>query len=66
MAYTGYTPAHGKAHGKYMSKYIELRARVTPEQRDAIQQAATDASQSVNAYIVQAIAERMERDKAGG
>ena len=63
--YKGYTPAHNQAHKRYMAGYVEIRARVSKDERDAIQAAAEAAGQSVNAYTRQAIQERMERDKGG-
>lgn len=64
--YKGYTPAHNEAHKRYMAGYVEIRARVSQAERDAIQAAAEAAGQSVNAYTRQAIQERMERDDRGG
>lgn len=61
--YKGYTPAHNEAHKRYMAGHVEIRARVSQSERDAIQAAAEAAGQSLNAYTRQAIAERMERDK---
>lgn len=62
--YKGYTSAHNEAHKRYMEGHVEIRARVSKDERDAIQAAAHAAGQSVNAYTRQAIQERMERDKA--
>ena len=44
--------------------YDNIQLTVEKGKRDEIKQAAAEAGQSVNAYINQAIAERMERDKA--
>lgn len=64
MAYTGYTPAHNNAHKKYMQGHVEVRTRVTAEQRDAIRVHAAARGESVNAFIGRAITEAMERDNA--
>lgn len=48
---------------RYMSThYDSLRVFVPIGQKSSIQQAAKAAAQSTNAYITQAIAERMQRD----
>ena len=43
------------------------RMQVLPSKADGqrIRQAATNAGQSVNAYILQAVRERMEKEKTG-
>ena len=45
--YKGYTPAHNEAHKRYMTGYVEVRARVTQEDRDAIQAHAQARGESV-------------------
>lgn len=57
------TAAQKQAQKKYISKFIRLEFRATPEQRDAIQDHAAAHGESVNAFIGRAIAETMERDK---
>lgn len=61
--YKGYTQAHNEAHKRYMRGYVEIRARVTQEQRDAIQAHAENRGESVNGFIQRAIREAIERDK---
>jgi len=57
--------AQQKAVNKYMkANYDRINLTVPKGQKDAIAKAAVAASQSVNAFINQAITERMERDKA--
>lgn len=65
--YKGYTPAQNDAQKRYMQGKVAIRAIVSQDERDAIQDAAKAAGQSINAYTRQAIQERMERDqkKAG-
>lgn len=60
--YKGYTPAHGAAQRRYMQGYVEIRARVTQEHRDAIQAHAQAQGESVNGFIKRAIQETIERD----
>lgn len=57
------TAAQKQAQKKYISKFIRLEFRSTPEQRDAIQAHAAACGESVNAFIGRAIQETMERDK---
>ena len=59
------TTAQKKAHQKYMEKYVEVKVRMTPLQRDVLQQHAADQRESATAFINRAIAETMERDKRG-
>lgn len=61
--YKGYTPAQAAAYKRYNGKQATIYIRVPPEERDAIQAAAQEAGQSLNAYTRQAIQERMERDR---
>lgn len=57
------TDAQKKAHQKYMEKYVEVKVRMTPSQRDDLQQHAARQHESATAFINRAIAETMERDK---
>ena len=49
---------------KYLSKMDEIRIRMTKESglKDAIQTHAKDGNESVQAFIIRAIMETMERD----
>ena len=60
------TPAQVRAHTKYERKaYDNIRVRIRkddPELTTEMLQAAADAAgQSINAYVVQAIKERMKK-----
>lgn len=57
------TDAQKKAHQKYMEKYVEVKVRMTPSQREVLQQHAAHQHESATAFINRAIAETMERDK---
>ena len=46
-----------------MEKYVEVKVRMTPSQRDVLQQHAARQHESATAFINRAIAETMERDK---
>ena len=58
------TEAQKRAQKSYMSKFIRLEFRATPEQRDTIRAHAAARGESVNAFIGRAIQEAMERDNA--
>lgn len=64
--YKGYTSARNDAHKRYMEGHVEIRARVSTEQRDIIQAHADAHGESVNAFIIRAIQETMGRDKKAG
>ena len=57
------TNAQKKAHQKYMEKYVEVKVRMTPSQREVLQQHAARLGESATAFINRAITETMERDK---
>ena len=59
------TNAQKKGHQIYMENYVEVKVRMTPLQRDVLQQHAADQRESATAFINRAIAETMERDKRG-
>lgn len=55
--------AQTRATNKYINKaYDRINLTVPKGEKEKIAQAAADAGQSVNAYIGQAINERMERE----
>ena len=65
-AYTGYTEARKAANARYEANTVERVSLVLPKgKKETIQNAAASQGQSVNAYINQAIDERMNRDSAG-
>ena len=55
-----------KAIQKYLAKMDEIRIRMPKESgvKDAVQKHAESKGESVNAFILRAIEETMERDKA--
>lgn len=65
-SYKGYTEARARANAKYISQFVEIKVRTTPEHRDAIKAHAAARGESVNGFIGRAIAETMERDNGGG
>ena len=57
------TKAHLEGNARYLAKLKTFTLRVMPEEFEAIKAAAAVAGQSTNAYIVQAVRDRMEREK---
>ena len=47
-----------------MEKFVEVKVRMTPERRSAVQAHAEAQGESVNGFINRAIDETMERDSA--
>ena len=57
------TDAQKRAHQKYMERYVEVKVRMTPSQREILQRRAAQLGESATAFINRAISEAMERDK---
>lgn len=55
--------AQKRAHRKYMEKFVEIKVRVTPEKRTAIQEHAQTMGESATTFINRAVSETMERDR---
>lgn len=51
MAYVGYNDAKKKANAKYLRKQAEIRIRMTPEDKKAIEDKAREENKSVNQYV---------------
>ena len=60
-----YTEARARANKKYMEKFVEVKVRMTPEQRGTVQAHAQRMGESTTVFINRAITEAMERDKGG-
>ena len=56
------TDAQKRAKKKYMSRFVEIKVRMTPERRSEVQAHAQANNESTTAFINRAIAEAMERD----
>ena len=50
---------------KYLAKQAEIKLRMPPERKEAIAAAAAAAGESTNAYILNAVRQRMERESSG-
>ena len=53
-----------KANKKYLSKFVDIKIRVTPAEREELQKHALNTGESVSAFIKRAIAEAVLRDNA--
>lgn len=53
-----------KAIKKYLSKFVDVKIRVTAEEREKIQLHADSTGESMSAFIKRSISETMERDRA--
>lgn len=61
--YRGFTPAQAEAHKRYMENFVEVKVRMTADNRSKIKAHAAEHGESVNAFINRAINETMERDQ---
>ena len=55
--------AQKKASIKYLEKLDEVRIRMPKGEKNNIKEAASAAGESMNQYIINAVDQRMERDK---
>lgn len=54
-AYRGFTEAQARAHKKYIAQFVEVKVRMTAEQREAVRRCADRRGESLNAYINRAV-----------
>lgn len=59
------TEAQKRAHQEYMKRFVEIKVRMTPERRSAVQAHAQTQGESATAFINRAIDEQIKRDKEG-
>jgi predicted HicB family RNase H-like nuclease len=59
MGYSGYNEAKKRSNEKYLAKFDSIRIRVLPEFKKQIEQAAHDDGKSVQAYLIEALKEKM-------
>lgn len=57
-----YTEAQARATKKYLSNIGEYKLRVSKEDKERYMSVAKSAEMSLNAYIIQAIEEKIQRD----
>lgn len=58
------TEAQKRAQKKYMSSFVEIKVRVTPEKRTTIQEHAQAMGESATTFINRAVDSQMERDSS--
>lgn len=51
MGYNGYTDKKKESNRRYLAKQAEIRIRLAPEEKKAIEAMARQAEKSVNSYI---------------
>lgn len=56
------TDAQKRAQKAYMSKFVEVKVRMTPERRVDVQKHAAAQGESTTTFINRAIDETMQRD----
>ena len=57
------TEAQKRAQKKYMSNFVEIKVRVTPEKRAAIQKHARTMGESATTFINRAIDNQISHDR---
>lgn len=60
------TEAQKRAKKKYMERFVEIKVRMTPEKRAAVQDHAQAMGESATVFINRAIDNQMQSDKALG
>ena len=63
MAKIEQTDARRKASNKYKAQFIELRLRVTPEERDKIKAYADAHGESVNGLLLRLVRAEMLKEE---
>ena len=56
------TEAQKRAHRKYMEKFVEVKVRMTPERRSAVQAHAETQGESTTGFINRAIVNQIAAD----
>ena len=60
------TEAQKRAQKKYMSSFVEIKVRMTPEKRSIIQDHARTMGESTTVFINRAIDQTMAQEATGG
>lgn len=63
MGYNGYTDKRKASNKKYLSKFINVTFRVTPEEKKKIEERAQKEGKSVNQFIKDAVLTEEEQSK---
>ena len=62
---TKYTEAQAKAIKKNLSAQAEIKLRMRPTQKDIIVEAAKESGDSIQAFILESVSERIDREHNG-
>ena len=62
MAYKGFTEAQAKAHKRYIENKATIQIVTTEENRETIKAHAKKQGESVNAFVLRAVNETIERE----
>jgi uncharacterized protein (DUF1778 family) len=60
-----YTEARARANKKYMEQFVEIKVRMTPDKRSAVQAHAARMGESTTAFINRAIDNQIAADTTG-
>lgn len=58
-----YNEARKKTNERYLAKFLSKTVRIPLDMVEPLNKAAQNAGQSLSAYIVESIRQRMERDQ---
>ena len=58
MAYNGYTEARKKSNKRYLEKLAKPTVRMTPEEKQIIEQAAQRSGKSFNRFMIDCALEK--------
>jgi uncharacterized protein (DUF1778 family) len=52
MGYNGYTEKRKKSNEKYLAKFVKPTIRMTPEEKEIIENSAIKANKSFNRFMI--------------
>lgn len=64
MGYNGYTEKKKQSNARYLNKLESFIVRISPEGKKELELAAAAAGKSRNAFILEAIKEKIEKQNA--
>lgn len=62
MGYNGYTEAKKKSNERYLKKLVKPTVRMTPEEKEVIEQAAISCGKSFNRYMIDCALDKAKED----
>lgn len=63
MGYNGYTQKKKITNKRYLDKLESFIVRISPEGKKELERAASTSGKSRNAFILEAISEKIERER---